>query len=278
MEFSTPDTFAKYLYHKNKNEVNRLKATLIGFFIIEQYFFGKRDKRPTVFITSLTDEKGSFPPNVGILSWNYDYQMQYALNKFQQEELISQGGINIKRPSYTDYFPGLGPEQLHETLYNIVHLNGIAGFYLDETHQINSNLDLELNQPRDFSPIIKQIYIKAFKGDMLFTFAWEAWANNAADNITQQRMKHALKIAENTTILVIIGYSFPFFNRKVDNEIFNKFLESGKLKKIYFQDPYKEGKFLKSQFNIPQYMNGVVSPIPIEHIPNASNYYIPYEL
>jgi hypothetical protein len=46
-----------------------------------------------------------------------------------------------------------------------------------------------------------------------------------------ERVIHATK---NTEILVIIGYSFPFFNREVDRQILNSML---KLEKVYIQAP-----------------------------------------
>jgi len=42
---------------------------------------------------------------------------------------------------------------------------------------------------------------------------------------------------ENTDILIIIGYSFPFFNRVADRYILQPYLEAkGKIRIIYFQD------------------------------------------
>jgi hypothetical protein len=278
IEFSTPDTFAKYLYHTDKKSLKRLKAALIGFFVIEQTLFNKVDKRPIAFITSLMEDSGQLPENVGFISWNYDYQMQIAFSKYRQEELISRGGIDVHRPPLTEYFPRLGHPHHFDQPFKLVQLNGIAGLHYDHLLNKNLNFDLTSNNPSDFSRLLKLIYERAESETMLFTFAWEKLNNSNTGNVLYQKMNHALKIAEDTTILVIIGYSFPFFNRKVDNEIFKKMLESGKLKKIYLQDPINNGEFLMSQFNIPKIRNGVINPILIEHIANVSSYYIPYEM
>lgn len=72
-----------------------------------------------------------------------------------------------------------------------------------------------------------------------------------------------------TTILVVIGYSFPFFNREVDKQIFNE-LNNRVLKKIYFQDPVLNGKQLISQF-------GLSDNLKIEHIERTENFHIPFE-
>lgn len=226
------------------------------------------------------EDSALLPENVGFISWNYDSQMQIAFSKFQEEKHIRLGSVEKHSPPLAEYFPPIGHPHHYTQPFKLVQLNGIAGSFHDQLLNMNLNLSLNLdvNVLRNFSQILNHIYAIAQNEDMLFTFAWEKLGNSNPGKVLHQRMLHALKIAENTTILVIIGYSFPFFNRKIDNEIFKKLLESGKLKKIYFQDPYNDGEFLKSQFNIPPYMNGVVNPIPIVHISNASNYYIPYEL
>ncbi|PSR03910.1 MAG: hypothetical protein BRD50_04955 [Bacteroidetes bacterium SW_11_45_7] len=70
------------------------------------------------------------------------------------------------------------------------------------------------------------------------------------------------KGVRNNEILILIGYSFPFFNRKVDREIFNELKSSGVFKKIYFQDLNNSGEFLRSQFDLSK-------DIKIEHINNT---------
>jgi hypothetical protein len=278
LDFSTPDTFAKYLYHTDKNELKRLKAALIGFFVIEQSLFNKRDKRANVFITSLIEESGRLPKNVGFISWNYDVQLQIASNLYRKELSKHKGSSYEHQPPLFDSFPHEGFEHNSPPDFNLVQLNGIAGLNYNHTQKMSYRIFLETIIPNSFSPIIRQIYDSAENTESVFTFAWENLDNLNVSELLHQRMDHALEIAYNTTILVIIGYSFPFFNRKIDNDIFNKLLESGKLRKIYFQDPYNDGLFLKSQFNIPQVLNGVLEPIQIIHIKDASNYYIPYEL
>jgi hypothetical protein len=42
----------------------------------------------------------------------------------------------------------------------------------------------------------------------------------------------AKKVLEKTAVLVVIGYSFPFFNREIDRELFLK----RNFEKVYIQD------------------------------------------
>lgn len=105
--------------------------------------------------------------------------------------------------------------------------------------------------------------------DFLFTFAWEKSTKSA--ELLRYRMKISQNIVKDSDVLVVIGYSFPLFNRLIDKEIFNSLTESGKLKKIYYQDPNKSGEFLKSQFNLS-------SDIEIISITDVDSYFIPNEL
>ena len=58
-----------------------------------------------------------------------------------------------------------------------------------------------------------------------------AWENEGSNYSVVQDSIEAVKDCE---VLVVIGYSFPFFNREIDRQIFKGML---KLKKIYIQDP-----------------------------------------
>ncbi|MEO8885976.1 MAG: hypothetical protein ABI367_07925, partial [Mucilaginibacter sp.] len=64
------------------------------------------------------------------------------------------------------------------------------------------------------------------------SFAWEHQTDNPFFN-------HLKESICNTEILVVIGYSFPFFNRDIDKLILNKFVGNN-LKKVYFQAPDAE--------------------------------------
>ena len=105
----------------------------------------------------------------------------------------------------------------------------------------------------------------------LHLLAFEEEKNKTpAASFINRKMFFADHMASDTTILVIIGYSFPYFNRKTDAQIFNKLKESGKLKKIYFQNPYLDGSFLKNQFDLGN--------IDVEHIVRIDSFYVPMEL
>jgi hypothetical protein len=81
--------------------------------------------------------------------------------------------------------------------------------------------------------------------ESLLSFAWGNTDNTEKELFTSNRLKKAQNIAQETDILVIIGYSFPYFNREVDKEIFKSILQRNSLQKIYCQDPSAMEVFCK---------------------------------
>jgi len=78
----------------------------------------------------------------------------------------------------------------------------------------------------------------------MLRFAWDEKYDKGNPN------KHLIKIhdsIQNSTALVIIGYSFPFFNRDADRVILQSFME----RSIYIQDtdPDRIERSIKSVLN-----------------------------
>ncbi len=73
----------------------------------------------------------------------------------------------------------------------------------------------------------------------MLSFAWEDYEFNAP-KITDK----AIVATKDTEILVIIGYSFPFFNREIDRKIIG---EMKSLRKVYFQDKSPDNIKLRFQ-------------------------------
>lgn len=98
----------------------------------------------------------------------------------------------------------------------------------------------------------------------LLHFAWE----NSVYH--KSLMQHVKNMIYDTTIVVVIGYSFPFFNRQIDKEIFDILKANKIFRKIYYQDPVLNGQHLRAQFDIPPH-------IDIQHINKVDNFYVPFE-
>src|SRR5690606_24129014 len=97
-------------------------------------------------------------------------------------------------------------------------------------------------------------------------FAWENDRyNKASVSVSRRYAEQAMKKSD---VVVVIGYSFPDFNRSIDKQIFSGF----EGKKLYIQDPAAE--------NVAQKIRGVNQNIKISEIvtiTNPDNFFIPYE-
>jgi len=279
--FTTPDTFAKFLYVNGRNsDYLRLKV------LISAYFFWRErvrtdyekcfDKRIISFLTTISEINGSFPRNIKIISWNYDAQFikAFQLSKTQGE---SRFLTNYKS------HPFAIDETVDKINLSLIHLNGIAGYTFDEKSNIISNkfsrphfvfddktllFENEFNEQEKIKKIIDMF---SFPNEsILISYAWEQKRESNLDYpYANDRIQYAKALARGADVLVVIGYSFPFFNREVDKLIFK---EMPTLKKIYFQDPFLNGNFLHSQFELDR------RRVIIEHISDVKNYYVPYEL
>ncbi|MDB2462896.1 hypothetical protein N9W61_02200 [Algibacter sp.] len=83
---------------------------------------------------------------------------------------------------------------------------------------------------------------------------------------------------ENTDILIVIGYSFPFFNRKIDKFILDSM---DGLEKIYVQDPENSSDIIeKIKGLIPEKItqhDGYMGPIIYESKIFTDQFFIPIE-
>lgn len=231
----TVDTFAKKLFIRNESHIlRRLKTALSMYFMIEQSIddnsngfipkFGKKrlDYRYDSFFASILGNSiEKLPESINILSWNYDYQFEMAFSEYSQSNGIFKNQKSLNVISKIDN-SDLGK-------FNIIKLNGTIGNRGDKN--IIPTNDLSLN----FNAVVELLAnwfdsntsIHTYEPDL--SFAWEEDINSENSIV-----KRAIKASEDTEILVVIGYSFPFFNREIDRKIINSM---PKLKKVYFQDP-----------------------------------------
>lgn len=252
-EFGTPDLYAKFLLETGDFDSYRiLKHLLSIFFKVKQGIEEQFDSRALSFLTTITQNQ-KIPENIRVLTWNYDIQLEIAARKLRP---VNPAGYSMVQgfSSWPNMRDG------HDTGVTpfLFHLNGVAGYNHSE-----SNFYEDLKNYFDLKT--------AFDKETLLSFAWEEEKNSPMKTFHRQRLIVAREIASKTQILVVIGYSFPFFNRYIDKEIINSMMPS--LLKIYFQDPFYDGSQLVGLFNIPMHIQQ-----NIVHVPNVDNYHIPYEL
>lgn len=154
----------------------------------------------------------NLPDDVVILTWNYNQHMAMALARAGQHsdlaEVMGQHGIRtlyrLTRGQVTDF--------------RILHLNGIAGFNARATdrpmHDYISGRDQSVGTTLDsMAYFFGMLYHDRFsggEGQMLLSYSWEALAENKTPwRKSRQRSRTPMQ-------LVVVGYSFPDFNRVVD--------------------------------------------------------------
>lgn len=257
---ATIDTFAKKLYLKNElKDFYKVELLLSIFFIIEQKI-NKKDGRYDTFLASVLDLNLNIDDRITILTWNYDSQFELAYKEYGEEKAADRirkklGIADLKDTSY-------------ETRNQIFKLNGTANFMqridLNQYQELDDELLLTL-----LDAYIQGVNVST--SNSRISFAWDN--KQYISKNFEEALQKAIQDAE---VLVVIGYTFPFFNREIDRKIFNYMTN---LKKIYIQDPNAEQiiSSLDSLYSIQHtaitHVNDKVKPIK-----STSQFYLPPEL
>ncbi len=256
-EHATIDTYARKLYLTKRNrDLERLKSLLCCFLLWEQLEH-KPDGRYDTFLANVLDsETLNIPESISFISWNYDSQMELAFQAYK---------LNTGLAVFEKNTVGQWPLLLNSG--RVFKVNGSATF-----------ADLEMvSMIRDYDKTSKAIQlIQVYSNSMADTssmgfqfkthlsFAWE-YSDNS------ENMKKSLQeTTKDTEQVVVIGYSFPFFNRETDRAIFNGM---PKLNKIYIQDinPSAVAQAIKAVLPLDK-------KIEVEQISNCGQFYLPSEL
>jgi hypothetical protein len=260
--------------NKDWASLNLLKATLSFYFTLIQFDFdytnmaahsrrSKIDKRyislASAFLQS-TDSRIHIPENISFLTWNYDLQLELALETFLSHS-------NTQFSKTLEAFRSEPGVETSNSIPSILHLNGCASmikFAKDE--MINLFDCIRSDKFRDTISTLLPIYIRAIEADPanteLFSFAWEE------TDVAVRVKSRLIELAQQTEILVIIGYSFPAFNRKTDR-LFFQHIPKMTLKKIYYQTLKPDADALASTFNLP-----VQRILPVD---NTDQFFLPFE-
>jgi hypothetical protein len=270
-EFGTVDTFAKFCYLKSLKDFQKIKLILIFCFIYDQIIKQRFDHRYLVFLTTILQQSDTFPPEIKILNWNYDFQIQKAVNEFKEEGISIPDNSTIWQSiPLVNYYPPIGlhpvPNEINYASYSLVHLNGIAGYY----HQNNSTIINPLYHSFKNTEDLIFGFKKYYDNPHSFNLLSFGFAAGYKERYLEKTVEIAKNIITDSKVLVVIGYSFPYFNREIDRQILDV-LKTGGLKTIYYQDPNRNGDFLRNQFNLR-------SDINIRHVLRTDQFHIPDEL
>ena len=265
------DTAAKVFFHQegvSSVKLKRLKRTVLIYFLLEQLPLpelrtcrgtGHKDPIDSRYFRLLAYFLGSnsmleIPSNLHFISWNYDLQLELAFSHFDKRgnlKAISEGLNALPRAGHYRWLKsGIGAAK-------VIHLNGVAGLLLSEKDDdfIENFIHdcAELTLADVLMKLKSNNFFEQFDFNDTINFAWER------EGLSREYFNRAQEIMSKTDDLVVIGYSFPNFNRFVDKELMkpfrkvgDSFAETFDLRRIYIQDlnSTDRAEALKSQFDI----------------------------
>ena len=245
------DTLAKKFFLKGDHRnLGKLKAVLSAFLIARQTR-KPVDKRYDSFFASVLYPDGAgelqIPSNIRILTWNYDTQLEKAFFGF------ADNSAKVYRQITTN-------DRIHR-------VNGYCGRTPDNV--CGPEFRDVWETPYDSSAMVNGIglfndYVKEHNAhDPDIRFAWESPTKAPLERYTLPNLKE-------TTVAVSIGYSFPYFNREIDKQIFSALPN---LKRVYLQ--YLEGthKTIRERVHAMRPDLNDIREVP----PDDKHFYIPDE-
>lgn len=269
-EHSTIDTYAKKLRLRKDIPGLRKLEQLLSLFFMYLQMENKPDSRYDSFLASILQDNLHFPDHIHVLSWNYDSQFEIAYDEYNEGEYLYTGSKRSK---------------IMPPLIEVIKINGTASFeeqdnfvkyrkqYINELKSINPFINGKYG--REPNPFPKQrrmmelvfmykLFIAGQKDNTNLSFAFDDYEPTDA-------MYHQIDaIMSNTDVLVVIGYTFPFFNREIDRKILNYLRSQAK---VYIQDKYPN--------RIKQNFRAVKNTIPEGHIElkeETDQFFLPPEL
>lgn len=288
----TIDTLAKKFYLTNSEDLNKLKRILIVYFQIRQALI-QPDKRYDSFLAAISTKKQkqiNFSENIRVLTWNYDLQLELSIKRYVNETISSL------KERFQIFPNNSSLEKDANDLYDnqnfaVVKMNGNAYWSKPSTERgfQATVLDNFFGKYESLGSIIAQaindydyLFNNSSEGNKylkMLNFAWERdpdYTDKYSGYNGNLNLAH--HFASNTEVLVVIGYSFPVFNRETDITI----IEAMKtLKKVYIQDknPERIKSTMINAFKIFQQPFHNQNPEKLFQLESSVNQFIiPYEL
>jgi hypothetical protein len=263
----TIDTLAKQLFHTNPSRLPRLKAILSAFFIYEQTI-NRLDQRYPSFFAKIITGQLDLPKNVSILTWNYDYQLEKAYS------IYCSGSDFSDVRNKLGVYPNKANSDRYDGGFAVVKMNGTVGIFNDDTRYNEApyeNFDLNMT---DFSfPAAMWHFLATTRKTFyrsLIRFSWE-------DNEMLEAAKNVIKAAD---VLIVYGYSFPYFNSNVDKELLKIFFNKPG-SKMYVQDLNMDKVMDSLSALLPENVQKaqiILRPLNPDGGPQDNQFYLPKEL
>lgn len=251
------DTFARLLFLQGKTtEYQSFKKFLDGYVSARSLFYD--DLRYNSLLADLgVNSKGQieYSSKISLFTWNYDFLLE--------KELLFANDI----PNWNDIFS------------RVTHFNGVASGLIrigNDESSLFKELKITYNDRfknlQSYTLFVNKI-IKSVKENIShIRFAWE----NSDEELDKIRADLTKKI-QHATNVVIVGYTFPFYNRLVDEAFLH---EMGQKNKIVLQDrDFSSAEALISQLELLNEHRGLkdIKKI-VKSYENANSFYVPFDL
>jgi len=253
-----------------EDEKFTLKHCLSVYFLIEQGLHPV-DKRYDPFFASLLISKSVMPSHIKVISWNYDLQLELGFQVYSGDKTLYDAQMYLGH--YHKFINNLADTEIHENKFGLYKINGSCTMFgfdpmIQKKYYYPDVIPGSLN-PENLEQLM-QVYVRIKKNygkhKCGLSFAWEDDHRNITKGID-----YVTSVAcRNTEVLVVIGYSFPFFNREVDRKIIGGMND---LKKIYIQAP--DAHDLKEKFSS---IRQDFDKSQIVTIKNIDQFFLPHEL
>lgn len=238
------DTFAKKLFfRRDRGSLKKLKAALSAYLVVEQ---SKRpvDMRYDAFLATLLelgeDRYPRLPENIRIITWNYDTQLEKAFYGFCEDD-----------------------KYVFENITSNDHIYKINGCCAPGKAGLSKTPDAPAWEAG--IRLYEEFMADSSTIDIDIRFAWEETTDRILSN-TRLRI-------QNLSTVVLIGYSFPYFNREIDAAIFS-ILSDSNMHRIYLQ--YPEGMHTSVEERLKTFL--LREDIEMVRISSTDFFYIPDDL
>lgn len=268
VKYSTIDTFAFYCKHQDPQYYILIKNLLNVFFTLWQarvnhdiksenpFTWEEIDPRYIGLISAIFRKEGGLmiSENVNFVTWNYDTQLEKAIKLFtKKEESLMQICETAQVYPICDIDKS-----------KIIHLNGISGFYQNNNEEIKMlNQGFEKDILSHFDELVKSYkdLTSVQEDTSLIQFSWDE------DMPYNKAINRSRDILSESDYVVIIGYSFPLFNRAADIAMLKNLKKECK---IIIQNPgFKKEMFI-------EYFGDAFNNYDI-NVKDASQFYVPSE-
>jgi len=248
------DTFAKKLYFRHDGaNLKKLKAVLSAYLVIEQ---SRKpvDKRYDSFLATILEFDSQYhpclPPDLHIITWNYDTQLEKAFYGFCEDKNHVMESVTFNKRIY--------------------RVNGYCG--TSQSGHLGQAFQAVLNSKSD---MIWEAGITLYEECMHDPSSPEPDIRFAWEEPTQNRLTNSQLNLGEIPAVVIIGYSFPYFNREIDHVLFGQ-LSDSQVRRIYLQ--YPDGAHSSVEARLRSLLRR--KEIDVVHIPSSDTdpFYIPDEL